>query len=378
VKLRYKIVLVLLSVFIVWLIAIQFQTYKYPDAEDIGKRLSYLERVISGPLDADSEISLLQSESYEFMLFTYAYSTYALTNISIRDSLYKDRAVALIRESVLRVLDPQIYSSYGIGEPFIHSDTIPDYSVLYLGHLNLMLGCYRLLSGDDSFNRLNDNISESLFRRYERTPFLNLESYPSAIWIPDNTVAMASLKLHSYNTGSAYDVICKDWVEYAKAHYIDSRTGVLCSTVNPLTGEAAEEPRGSMLGWSIMFIYQFDPDFAVDLYNDYKENFSNELLIFRLFKERYNDSGINMGDIDSGPVFLGYSIPANEFALGGAILAGDYKTARKLERLINFGAATINENGEIRYKVRFVDMNISPMAEALVLNSLTITKWLKD
>ena len=257
------------------------------------------------------------------------------------------------------------------------ADSIPDYSVLYLGHLNMMIGCYRLLSNDSLFNKLNDNISESLYRRYCKTEFLNLESYPHAIWIPDNTVAMASLKLHSVNTGSIYDELCTKWVEYAKVHYIEKKTRVLYSTVNSKTGEAEEEPRGSMMGWSIMFIYQFESEFAIELYNNYKEHFSHNLLALRLFKERHDKCGINMGDIDSGPIILGYSIPANEFALGGAIVAEDYKTARQLERLIGLGAKRIEENDEIRYSVRFIDMNISPMAEALVLNSLTMVRWTK-
>lgn len=139
-----------------------------------------------------------------------------------------------------------------------------------------------------------------------------------------------------------------------------------------------EGSRGSMLGWSIMFIYQFDSEFATNLYQNYKTHFSQDFLIFRLFKERYGNNETNNGDIDSGPVFLGYSIPANEFALGGSILSGDYKTARKLERLIDFGTSKIEKNNELKYNVRFINMNISPMAEALVLNSLTITKWCEN
>ncbi len=377
-KLKYKILLPFLLIFIIWLIILPFQTYKYPDKEEINKRLNYLERVINEPLDHGSQVMLLGYESYEFMLFSYSFATYSFTNLAVRDSACKEQVIPIIKESIIKTLDSKISRFYGVDENFCRLDTLPDYSVLYLGHLNLMLGCYRLLSGDDTFNALNDKISESLFLRYKNTHFLNLESYPSAIWIPDNTVALASLKLHGHNAGSGYDSLCKEWVEYARIHYLHNETGVLYSTVNPSTGEPAEEPRGSMLGWSIMFIYQFDPEFSFELYDNYKKYFSKECLIFRLFKERYGNCSTNMGDIDSGPVFLGYSIPANEFALGGAILSGDYKTARKLERLISFGAAQEEENGEMKYNVRFVDMNISPMAEALVLNSLTITKWTED
>ncbi len=374
-KLRSKVSLLLLLFLIGWVIILQFQTYTYPDSDNINKRLNYLERVIYQPLESNSEVTLLGYENPEFMLFTYAYSVYAFTNVAIKDSTYKKRVVPLIKESILKVLDNKIAYPYNIDNTLIQTDSIPDYSVLYLGHLNLMIGCYRLLSKDSTFNDLNNKISESLFHRYNESQFLNLESYPLSIWIPDNSVAIASLKLHSNNTNSNYATICTKWVNYIKEHYLDKDTGVLYSTIDADNGKATEEARGSMLGWSIMFIYQFDSEFAINLYKNYKAHFSENLLIFRLFKERYNNHQTNMGDIDSGPIFLGYSIPANEFALAGSILAADYKTARKMERLINFGTTKSELNNELKYNVRFTDMNVSPMAEALVLNSLTIRKW---
>ena len=124
-----------------------------------------------------------------------------------------------------------------------------------------------------------------------------------------------------------------------------------------------------------MFIYQFDSDFAIELYNNYKKHFSQNLGIFRLFKERPHSWKTSSGDIDSGPIVFGYSMPANEFALGNSLLAGDTRTAKKIQRLIEVGARTLTQDDELRYKVRFLKINISPMAEALVLHSLTITKW---
>lgn len=376
---KTKIILISLSVFFVsFFVYFGSQSYEYPSPDEIDKRLNYLERVIYAPLDKDSEIARLRKESYEFMLFSYAYTAYAATNIAVNDSSYTPRSSLLIRECILKTLDKKIFAPYGIDSAGLHSDTLPHYSVLYLGHLNLMLGCYRTLSPDTTFDRLNDRISESLFARYNNTEYLCLESYPSAIWIPDNTVALASLKLYSHNTGADFDSVCSKWTDYAKANYIDHETGVLCSTVSPKTGQALEEPRGSMLGWSIMFIYQFDSAFASELYQNYKKHFSDNLLLFRLFRERHNDRRISMGDIDSGPVFLGYSIPANEFALSGAVLSGDTETAGKIVRLINVGAKTIDKNDEIKYSIRFVNMNVSPMSEALVLNSLTVTRRIPD
>ena len=374
-----KIQKIFLYLFVILLLCgfeiVQAQQYKIPKQKEINKRINYLQRMIDQPLDYDSDIILLGRENHEFMLFSYAFSSYAMTNLAVRDTIYKERAIRLIKESIVKVTDRVIAIRYGVDPLGLKSDSMPNYSVLYLGHLNLMIGCYRLLSADTSFNDLNDRISKSLFYRYNTSKFLNLESYSSSIWIPDNSVAIASLKLHGVNANSGYDSICVKWVKYVKEQYIDKKTGVLCSTINPQTGVAEEEPRGSMLGWSIMFIYQFDSEFANTLYRNYKKQFSKNYLIFRPFKERFQNNKTSMGDIDSGPILYGYSIPANEFALSNAVLSKDFRTARKIERLIKMGTKNIRKNNEFRYKVRFMKMNISPMAEALMLHSMTIVKW---
>ena len=182
-KLKTKISALFFLIFLGWILVLNAQSYSYPKPKEIEKRINYLERVINQPLEPGSEIMQLGYESYEFMLFSYAYSSYAMTNLAINDTVYKRQAIELIKESILKVLDYEIYSSYGIDYSVDKFDSIPDYSVLYLGHLNLMIGCYRLISGDNIFNSLNDKISESLLQRYNKTEFLNLESYQSSIWI---------------------------------------------------------------------------------------------------------------------------------------------------------------------------------------------------
>lgn len=377
-KLKYKILTCLLFISIIRILVLQAQSYTYPKPGEINKRINYLQRVIKEPLTPASAIMTIGRESSEWMLFSYSFATYALTNIAVRDTAYTRQATEVIKEAINKTLDEKISSWFTVDPVLLQSDSIPDYSVLYLGHLNLMMGCYRLLSNDSTFNELNNRLSKSLNERYTRKKFLNLESYPASIWIPDNTVAIASLRLHSRNTGSTYDATCIKWSNYVKATCVDKETGVLYSTLHPQTGEPIEEPRGSMLGWSILFIYQFDSAFAIDLYKNYKKHFSDNYSILRIFRERSDKRETNTGDIDSGPIVFGYSIPANEFALGNALLAQDFKTANKLERLISLGAKQNEEHNEIKYKVRFLKMNISPLAEALVLNSLTIVKWTAD
>jgi hypothetical protein len=298
-----------------------------------------------------------------------------MTNLAIRNSSRRASSAAIIKLAIEAAINEDIVNNFNIPGKNKTNGIVPCNSVLYLGQLNLMLGCYRRISKDSCFNKLNDSISQWLFTEYSHSSCLNLESYLGNIWIPDNSVAIASLKLHSFNTNSGYDKLCNEWVARMRTKYTSPKTKVLYSTINASNGNPEEEPRGSMLGWSIMFIYQIDSTFSKELYTNYKQNFSTNLISLRLFKERHNDFSINSGDIDSGPLLLGYSIPANEFALAGAICHKDYKTALKLERLIKLGTHKIIENDMMHYSVRFIDFNISPLAEAMVLNSMTIVNW---
>ena len=352
------------------------KTYRYPDTDEINQRLAYLKTAAQQPLEPGSDVWQLRVENPEFMLFSYAFTAYAATNIAVQDSSYRAEAVDLIEQCIRQVLSEHVAGIFNIDTPLSSdTDSIPEHSVLYLGHLNLMLGCLRRLQPAPEWIPLHDAISRSLFDRYQNSAHLVLESYPSAIWIPDNAAAIASLHLHGITAGSHYEELCRRWANHCRKHFLERKTGVLYSTVDPSSGASAEEPRGSMLGWSILFIGQFDHSFAKSLYGKYKESFSANYLIFRLFKERSGRSDTQIGDIDSGPVFMGYSIPANAFAFGAAVLAGDFRTAKKMERLIRFGARTINTDQGIQHRVRFVDMHISPMAEAIVLFSMTCTRW---
>ena len=375
-KTKWKILGTLLVLLTGGILILSIQEFDIPTKRNLDFRANYLERVVAESAFPDSEMNLIAKQNFEFPLFSYAFTSYAMTNMAFLDERNIAGAKAVIKKSIQRVTAYDVSITYGVDSAFYNNlDSLPDYSILYLGHLNLMLGCYRLISDDDTFNNLNDSISKSLFLRYQKTPHFNLESYPHLIWIPDNTVALASLHLHSQNSGSKYGKICNDWVEYAKKNLLEGETGLLYSTINYETGEVEEEPRSSMLGWSIMFIYRFNRAFAEELYQRQRRLLSNELLMLRLFRERYRDWSSHAGDMDSGPIIWGYSIPANQFAMVNAVAFGDLKTAKKLERLIKIGAKETEEKREIKYNLRFTDMKISPMAEAMVLYGMTVGEW---
>ncbi|MGZ5244618.1 MAG: hypothetical protein ACXWW0_11920, partial [Bacteroidia bacterium] len=263
-KRKHKILLGIFTVFMLCVLILNAQTYKYPKKENLQKKFNFLSRKIQ-----DSTNSSVSNLNAEWDLFTLTFSTYAATNLVNLDSGFKQQAIKTIAAAIQKALSPQV-NNFWIYEGKFPEEIDSNASVLYLGQLNLMVGCYRSLSTDTQYNALNDKISAHLAKYFLATQYMCLPSYPGQIWIPDNSVALASLKLHSQNTGSSYDEICRKWVDYAKTHFIDQKTKLLYSTVDYRTGEPIEEPRGAMIGWSIFFIYRFDPEFAEELYNSYR------------------------------------------------------------------------------------------------------------
>ena len=132
-------------------------------------------------------------------------------------------------------------------------------------------------------------------------------------------------------------------------------------------GHPSEEPRGSHLGWSIWFLAQVDASFAREQYQRYQAAHSTNLGALRLYRETTGRYATGAGDVDSGPLLLGYGIPAITFAFADAVALGDARNAARLRRVISLGSREIITGQETRYGVRFINLEVSPLAEALLL-----------
>jgi hypothetical protein len=219
---------------------------------------------------------------------------------------------------------------------------------------------------DSPYRHLHDSLSAALAARYQQEPSGNLPSYPGRRWLPDNTVALASLALHSRLTGSAYAAAGQRWVARAQREWLAPATRLLVSMVDS-TGQPAEAPRGSHLGWSIWFLARFDSAFARQQYQRYQAAHSTNLGVLRLYREFAGSYETGVGNVDSGPLILGYGIPATAFALADAVALRDYRNAQRLRRVVRLGSREIREGSELRYGVRLVELDVNPLSEALLL-----------
>jgi hypothetical protein len=363
-RMRWGRLVVLLGI-LLW-VGFSWPTYQAPARAEVRLRLNYLERVIGEGAVPTTALGRLTAMNAEWGLFTLSFSTYALANLAAQQPALRPEAARTMRQAVAVALTAPMQQPYhGLGDDRLAGYALPG-SVLYLGHLNLMLGCLRQLEPGTPYRTLHDSLSAYLYRQLGASPAGNLPSYPHRYWVPDNTVALASLALHSSLTGSPYQRAGARWVARALREWLDPKTGLLVSMVDA-AGHPAEAPRGSHVGWSIWFLARFDSAFARQQYQRYQAAHSTNLGVVRLYREQPGDYRIGAGDVDSGPLILGYGIPATAFAFADAVALGDWRNAQRLRRVISLGSRTIQEGNELRYGVRLINLDVNPLSEALLL-----------
>jgi hypothetical protein len=348
-----------------WLAA-SWPTYQPPSAAALRPRLNYLARVIGEGAAPGTTLGQLTATNAEWGLFTLSFSTYGLASEATRQPALRPEVARTIEQAIRVALTAPVAQPFTTGAPDSCLGYALPQSVLYLGHLNLMLGCHRQLDPASPYTELHDSLSARLARRLGQDPAGNLPSYPNLRWLPDNTVALASLALHSRLTGSPYAAVGQRWVARAHRDWLDASTGLLASMVDA-AGRPSEEPRGSHLGWSIWFLAQVDAAFARQQYALYQQHHSTNLGALRLYREFASGYQTGAGNVDSGPLVLGYGIPATTFAFADAVALGDYRNAQRLQRVISLGSREIREGNELRYGVRLINLDVNPLSEALLL-----------
>lgn len=298
-------------------------------------------------------------------MFTLAFSSYALANLAAQQPSLRAEAAATIGQAIRAALASPVRQPFGEGMGAgVASPALPS-SVLYLGHLNLMLGCHRQLVLASPYRHLHGQPVGGPGRALPPGRGRQPGVVPGLRWVPDNSVALASLHLHSQLTGSRYAQAGRRWVATAQAQLLDPATGLLASQLDA-QGRPSEGPRGSSLGWGIWFLARFDPAFARQQYARYQAAHSTNLGVLRIYREQPDRYTTGAGDVDSGPLILGYGIPATAFALADAVALGDYRNAQRLRRVISLGSRKMREGNELRYGVRLVDLDVSPLSEALL------------
>ncbi len=127
-------------------------------------------------------------------------------------------------------------------------------------------------------------------------------------------------------------------------------------------------PRGCALSWSMLYMAQFAPDQAAELYGLYREQFFTHVAGLGGFREY--PPGVDVGaDVDSGPIILGMGMAATGLGLGPSRLFGDRRTYISIMRTASSVGFPVVLSPRRRYL-------FSPwLGEAILFHATTARRW---
>jgi hypothetical protein len=296
----------------------------------------------------------------------------ALTNLSFRDPTKVAANRAALKMILSRLLSDEIrrYDVLWWGEDAIDSLAGDKGHAGYLGHLNLVLGCYFLLGGDDpSLRDMQERVSGALARRLERSGSYHAESFPGWIYTADNVVVILSLRLHDMTAQPRYTALIAGWLAFSRTNLLDPASGMLRYNVSA-SGEAAGTSRGVLQAWNSMWLPLIDAEFARDQF----ERMDRVLVAHSAFGNfaairEYPAGQTGPTDLVSGPLVFGLSPTATGFGMGGAAHWNDKAGLAGMLRTAEMAGFTWSFGGRRRYL--FAPL----LGDAIILAARTMTIW---
>lgn len=284
----------------------------------------------------------------EWLFGAYMMAAMGYGQTALEHPAWRARHVELMGQCIERILSQEVRAfdreSWG-DDPIDSLDGDSDHAA-YLGYFNLVLGLHRQLNPASKYAALNDRITAALIRRIEKSPTLLLQTYPGEVYPVDNCAVIASVALHGRTGNTNHQVLLNRWMQRCRERYIDSATGLLYQSVERATGAVVDGPRGSGTTLGAYFLSFADKSLSRDLYEASRRELAGDILGFGVVREYPRSVKGGRGDIDSGPIILGYSISAAGFSIAGSRI---HRDAERYSRLVStaylFGAPLDRRDG---------------------------------
>lgn len=301
----------------------------------------------------------------EWMFATYMMAGMGFAQLAEEHPELRDEYRPLVETAVDQLLTPASKAfeveAWGT-DPIASLDS--DYGhAAYLGYMDLLLSLERYVWPDNKHAALNDRVTASLVRRLDRAPLGLVESYHGEIFPIDNTALMGAIGLHDRATHKDHARVLAKVFAALDAHYTDTSSGMLYQRVDPGTGKPVDAPRASGTALAAYFVSFADETRAKRLDRAVARNTDVHFGLGLVNEYPRGRSGD--GDIDSGPVLLGYGVTATGFSLSGARIAKDPERYRALYATAHlFGAP--RDSGGARHFVAG-----GPVGDAIMFAMLT-------
>jgi hypothetical protein len=301
----------------------------------------------------------------EWPFMSFCYFGYACTNLARNDLEIREEALEEVRYVIEALQTPRLagFITPHFGQPFGKKDFTP--SVFVHGHfLNVVLR-YREVSGDEKYDEIIHRIAGALIKAFSEDQQGILPSYPTMWWLTDNFVAMSALARYADAFSKDISALKDKLVKSVKDLYLDEQTGLFATYIKPADHEVLQGPRGISVMYGLQFIRDFDEKFAAAQYALAKRYFIRTGLGFGAVRE-FPEGQEGTGDVDSGPVLLGFGPSASGFAIAAAARMGDDEVFESLLRASRWAGMPVFEEDRLRYRT------MPPVGQAVILFGKTL------
>jgi hypothetical protein len=299
------------------------------DREARSRLVSALvERQVAAATDDTQRMRVVNPE-WDFMRRTY--TVLALANVAVE-------AQGIERARLLRAID-------AIVDTTLHEDALlgprhflmayaqrgpfedPESRSLFVdGEIVMMLAARELVEPRPATRAAARERAARITRTMSHSPSVSGESYPNECWTFCNTTALAALALLDRVDGvdaAEHGALTTKWVQYARSHLVDSKTGLLVSSYTH-DGRTLDGPEGSSIWMSAHNLLLVDRAFAEDQYARARRELHGGAFGYAWARE-WPHGATMRPDVDSGPIvpLLDASAGSSGLALLGASAFGD-------------------------------------------------------
>ncbi len=269
-------------------------TYR-PGVKSLLKELRSIRKRLDR--DADIEMQGVYPEGYVFLNSIYSLAWCNLLGKSDDDKIFAEGFFEIAKAS------EKINSSAG-SEPFDEELSLP-LGAFYNGWATYVLGSKLRVQNPKKWDQQDVSLFKSRCKAIstsiqERTYPM---SYYGGAWPADVVVCVSALAMHDNLFKPQYDAVIRSWLDDVKNKLDDS--GMIPHSVHPIKGTVGEGARGSSMALMLIFLAEIDQSFAREQFKLFRSNFIDQKLGLTGVRE-YPLNKTGFGDIDSGPVILGF------------------------------------------------------------------------
>lgn len=349
----------------VWLPLLQL-LFQPGDPRELAPALASRQRALA-LRDDSPERDVLRRNNPEWDLMVRTFTVLSFANLALAEPERKADHLAVIDAVLARTLRDEARGPDTFLLPYVHHAPFRDArgrSLFVDGEVALMLAARQLVDPrEDLAPRLRERI-DTISGQLERAPLLAAESYPDEGWTFCNTVALAALRLSDAVDGRDHAPLRRRWLESARKHLVDTRTGLLVSSFT-FEGATLDGPEGSSLWLAAHMLQVVDPGFARAQYQRARQELIGQALGFAWAAE-WPEGAARADDVDSGPTIplVNANAGSSGLALLGAAAFDDAPLLEALVTSLRFAAFPVTDGTGLRFAAG------NQLADAVLLYAL--------